>query len=60
MFLKKVSEKIGSSATYITLPGTGHYCGVWNFYGSETVYYLPQIFNPLTKVIKNYIAQQNQ
>ena len=49
-FLSKVAGGIRPPLTYVTLPGTGHYVGVYNLFGSRRVYYRPDLFDPFMKV----------
>lgn len=43
---------------YRTLAGTGHYCGVRSFYGAETVYYRPEMFDPFLKAVLSFLNHQ--
>jgi len=49
-FLSNVASRIRPPMTYVTLPGTGHYVGVYNLFGSRRVYYRSDLFNPFMKV----------
>jgi len=55
-FFRQVAEKIAPPLTYVTLPDTGHYCGVWNLFGSPTVYFQPETFERCFNTLHGYIA----
>ena len=43
--------------THVTLPDTGHYCGVWNLFGSPTLYYQPETFERCFDALDGRIAR---
>ena len=57
-YLAGVAKSIALPITYLTLPRTGHYCGVMNGMSSESVYYRPDLFDPFLKIVLNYMKQE--
>ncbi len=55
-FLDTFIEQVPPPMERITLPGTGHYCGVWNFWGGDTVWYRPDLFNPFLANLLDFLA----
>jgi len=55
--LNSIVQKTTPPVTYRTLSNTGHYCGVYNFFGSDVVYYRPDLFNPFLQIIDDFINQ---
>ncbi len=53
-FLAKITRGTIRPLNYLTLPDTGHYCGVRNLFGSDTIYYRPDLFNPFMELVKNF------
>jgi pimeloyl-ACP methyl ester carboxylesterase len=49
-FLSNVASGIRPPMTYVTLPGTGHYVGVYNLFRSRRVYYRSDLFDSFMKV----------
>jgi pimeloyl-ACP methyl ester carboxylesterase len=57
-YLAQVARQIAPPIEYETLPEAGHYCGVYSFFGSRTVYYRPGVFEPfLDRVLRFFEAQ---
>ncbi len=54
-FFASVASKISQPFQYKTLSGTRHYCGVFNFFGSETIYYRKDIWGLFFNLIIEYI-----
>jgi pimeloyl-ACP methyl ester carboxylesterase len=54
IFLRNVASKISPPLKYVTLPGAGHYVGVYNLFGSRRVYYRPDLFDPFMKVFNEF------
>jgi pimeloyl-ACP methyl ester carboxylesterase len=57
-YLAKIVRTLKGPVEYHTLPGTGHYCGVRSFYGGETIYYRPVMFNPFFQIVLNFLKRQ--
>lgn len=57
-FLAKIAKEINPPLTYCTLPNTGHYCGVINLFGSDSIYYRPDLFNNFILIIKDYMDKE--
>ena len=57
-YLGEIVRKIEGPVEYETLPDTGHYCGVRSFYGSDTVYYQPRMFDPFFSVLLDFLDRQ--
>ena len=53
-FLATVASEISPPFIYHTLKDTGHYCGVYNLFGSESIYYRPDLFDPFWELLMNY------
>jgi hypothetical protein len=53
-FLEDVAKRINSPLQYKTLAGAGHYCGVFNFFGSATIYYRKDLWDSFFKLIMGY------
>ena len=53
-FLAKVAAEVSPPLVYWTLDDAGHYCGVYNFFGSDSIYYRPDLFNPFIKMLTDY------
>lgn len=50
-FLKSFHAQVKPVAKYSTLSDSGHYCGVWNFFGSDDILYRHDIFEDILKEI---------
>jgi len=56
-FLARVSEESSPPIIYRTLPETDHYCGVYNLFGSDSIYYRPDIFDPFMSMVLEYLGK---
>lgn len=45
-YLNSVKRNITQPICFHTLKETGHYLGVYNFFGSNAIFYRPDLFNP--------------
>lgn len=59
-YLHEIVSQLPSRITYQTLAGTGHYCGVRSFYGSENVYYQPAMFEPCFNSILRFLSLKSK
>ncbi len=57
-YLDSIVATLPGPIEYHTLPGTGHYCGVRSFYGSETVYFRPDMFEPFWAILIEFLERQ--
>lgn len=53
--LGQIARRIHPPITYRTLEGAGHYCGVFNLFGDDTVYFRPEIFQKLLDAMEAFI-----
>jgi len=53
-YLASLAKKMSPPVTYLTLAGTGHYCGVYDLTRSDYVYYRPDLFNRCMKSLLDY------
>ncbi|MBT8440315.1 MAG: alpha/beta fold hydrolase [Gammaproteobacteria bacterium] len=58
VYLAEIVRTLEGPVEYHTLPGTGHYCGVRSFYGAETIYYRPEMFEPFFEIVLNFLERQ--
>lgn len=58
-YLRDVLRGIEGPVEYHTLPDAGHYCGVRSFFGSEHVYYRPDLFEPFYGIVADFLTRQN-
>jgi len=56
-YLAGIARKISPPILYQTLPDTGHYCGVYNFFGSNVIYYRPDLFNPFMHMVLDFFRK---
>lgn len=56
-YLRNIVSKIAPPIEYQTLPMSGHYCGVINFFGANRIYYRPTIYGNLLELILNYSSE---
>ena len=54
-YLKHIASNIKPPLIYHTLKGAGHYCGVYNLFGSNEVYYRPDFFNQLVNIMEKFL-----
>jgi pimeloyl-ACP methyl ester carboxylesterase len=54
-FLANVASKITPPFQYETLSATRHYCGVFNFFGSDIIYYRKDIWSSFFDLIIEYV-----
>jgi pimeloyl-ACP methyl ester carboxylesterase len=57
-YIAAIVRTLKGPVEYHTLPGTGHYCGVRSFYGAETIYYRPEMFDPFFKIVLSFLKRQ--
>jgi pimeloyl-ACP methyl ester carboxylesterase len=57
-YLRGVVDMMHGAVEYHTLPDTGHYCGVRSFYGSETIYVRPAMFEGLFNPLVEFLDRQ--
>ena len=53
-FLAKIARDSNFPLNYHTLQDTGHYCGVRNLFGADTIYYRPDLFNPFVRTVVSF------
>jgi len=56
-YLAGIARKISPPIIYQTLPDTGHYCGVRNLFGSNVIYYRPELFNPFMHIVLDFFRK---
>jgi pimeloyl-ACP methyl ester carboxylesterase len=54
-FLEDVAKRISPPIQYRTLAKTGHYCGVFNLFGSDTIFYRKDLWENFFRVIDDYL-----
>jgi hypothetical protein len=52
--LNNVALNITQPVSFETLKNAGHYFGVYNLFGSETIFFRPDLFNPFIDLILNF------
>ena len=57
-YMRKVVDEIAPPLFYHTLRETGHYVGVWSFFGSDTVYYRSDLLNPFIDMLMEFLGVQ--
>lgn len=58
-YLAAIVSVLKGPIEYRTLPGTGHYCGVRSFYGSEMIYYRSEMFAPFLEMVLKFLNRQH-
>lgn len=54
-FLDSFVQRVPPPMERVTLSNTGHYCGVWNFWGGERVWYRTDLFNPFFDLLLEFL-----
>ncbi|NOZ37522.1 MAG: alpha/beta fold hydrolase [Gammaproteobacteria bacterium] len=57
-YVAAIVKTLKGPIEYHTLANAGHYCGVRSFYGSETLYYQPQMFDPFFEILQRFLEHQ--
>jgi len=57
-YVADIVKTLRGPVEYHTLADTGHYCGVRSFYGAETIYYQPRMFDPFFKIVLDFLDLQ--
>lgn len=57
-YVANIVSTLTGPVEYHTLVDTGHYCGVRSFYGSETLYYQPRMFEPFFDILNKFLELQ--
>ena len=55
-FLADLIERMSPPVTYVTLELSGHYCGVYNLFGSRRVFFRRDAFQEFVDLIIEYVA----
>jgi pimeloyl-ACP methyl ester carboxylesterase len=55
LFLKTISTYLSESSSYYTVPGVGHYCGVYHIPGTEIILWRRDFFQACMQPIKVFL-----
>jgi pimeloyl-ACP methyl ester carboxylesterase len=58
-YLSRIVSGLEGPVEYHTLAGAGHYCGVRSFFGSETIYYRPDLFEPFYRIVTTFLSRHS-
>jgi pimeloyl-ACP methyl ester carboxylesterase len=57
-YMRDIVRKLKGPVEYHTLRATGHYCGARSFYGSERIYYRPDLFEPFYGLVADFLTRK--
>lgn len=57
VYLSSIADTMKGPMSYRTLTATGHYCGVFNFYGSNQIFFREDLFDRCFSEIDGFVSE---